>query len=58
MSKKFLIENNINNIVTYKKLSFDCLSMKQKSHLNKKFLKRKITNYYNSTENSENININ
>ena len=58
MSKKFIIENRINNTIIYKKVIFDCLSMKQRSHLNKKFIKKNITNYLNFTQNSENININ
>lgn len=58
MSKKFIIENRINNTTIYKKVLFDNLSMKQRSHLNKKFIKKNITNYLNSSENSENININ
>lgn len=58
MSKKFIIENRINNTIIYKKVIFDCLSMKQRSHLNKKFIKKNITNYLNSCENTENININ
>ncbi len=58
MSKKFIIENRINNTIIYKKVIFDCLSMKQKSHINKKTIKKNIANYYNSTENSENFNIN
>ncbi len=58
MGKKFIIENRINNTIIYKKVIFDCLSMKQRSYLNKKFIKKNIANYLNSYENSENININ
>ena len=50
MSKKFIIENRINNTIIYKKVIFDCLSMKQKSHLNRKIIKKNITKYLNSTE--------
>jgi len=58
MTKKFIIENRINNITIYKKVIFDCLSMKQRSHLNRKIIKKNIANYLNFCENSENININ
>ena len=58
MSKRFIIENRINNTIIYKKVIFDCLSMKQKSHLNKKFIKKNIINYLNKCENTENIDIN
>ena len=58
MNKHFIIENRINNKIIYKKASFDCLSMKQRSHLNYKIIKKNIINYLNSTENTENIKIN
>lgn len=58
MTKKFIIENRINNTTIYKKVIFDCLSMKQRSHINKKIIKKNIANYLNYCENSENININ
>jgi hypothetical protein len=58
MAKKFIIENIINNTIIYKKVNFDCLSMKQRSHLNRKIIKKNIANYFNSCETSENININ
>ena len=58
MSKRFIIENRINNTIIYKKVTFDCLSMKQRSHLNYKIIKKNIINYLNSTENTENIKIN
>lgn len=58
MSKKFIIENRINNTIIYKKVIFDCLSKKQRSHLNKKFIKKNIINYLNTCENTENNNIN
>ena len=58
MSKYFIIESRINNTIIYKKVKFNCLSMKQRSHLNFKIIKKNITNYLNSTENTENIKIN
>ena len=46
MSKKFIIENRINNTTIYKKVLFDNLSMKQSSHLNKKFIKKKYNKLF------------
>ena len=40
MTKKFIIENRINNTIIYKKAIYDCLSMKQRSHLNRKIIKK------------------
>ena len=61
MSKKFIIENNINNTIIYKKYIYDCLSMKQKSHMKPIMIRKIYTDYLNSNENNENsknININ
>ncbi len=53
MSKKFIIENRINNTIIYKKVIFDCLSMKQKSHLNRKIIKKNIAKHVNGNKNSK-----
>ena len=58
MKTKFLIEVRKNNTTICHKIDYNCLSLKQKSHLGIKKIKKFKTDYINHQETQENIDIN
>lgn len=56
--KLYTIEKRVNNTTIFCKVSYDCLSEKQKSHLSIKKNRYEKIKYVNKQENYENISIN
>ena len=56
--KLYTIEKRVNNTTIFCKVSYDCLSKKQKSHLSIKKNRYEKVKYVNKQENYENISIN
>lgn len=56
--KLYTIEKRVNNTTIFYKVSYDCLSEKQKNHLGIKKIKTEKAKYLNGLKNIENINKN
>ena len=53
--KLYTIEKRVNNTTIFYKVSYDCLSEKQKNHLGIKKIKIERAKYLNGSNNTENI---